>query len=178
MYFEIMELVLVIPPNEFKDETVSQLCNTLEKWKVNYSIASTSLNSAIGSHGAIIQPKIKISDISTEDYDGIVLLNGVGVEEYKLYDLRALIDLIKHFNDSKKLIAGIGNGLKIVARANIISNKNICSLKDSETIRYVKLFKGIITENEVEHNENLITASNSDKVNEFSKIIVNALGLS
>lgn len=173
-----MDLIVVIPPNEFKDETVSQLRNTMEKWKVNYSIASISLNSAKGTHGAIVQPKVRISDISSEDYDGIVLLNGMGVEEYKLYDSRVLIDLIKHFNDNKKLIAGIGNGLKIIARANIISNKKICLLKDPETTRYVSLFKGIITENEVEHDENLITASNSDKAGEFCKTIIDTLGLS
>lgn len=173
-----MDIIVVIPPNEFKDETVSQLCTTLDKWKIKYSIASTSLNSAKGTHGAILQPKIKINDISTEDYDGIILLNGTGIEEYKLYDSRVLIDLIKHFNDNQKLIAGIGNSLKIIARSNIISNKKICLIKDSETMRYVTLFKGIITENELEHDKNLITASNSEKATEFSKLIVEALGLS
>ncbi|MEM0201494.1 MAG: DJ-1/PfpI family protein [Candidatus Micrarchaeaceae archaeon] len=173
-----MDLIVIIPPNEFKDETVSQVCTTLDKWKVNYKISSTSLNTAKGTHGAIIRPNIRINEISSEDYEGIILLNGLGIEEYKLYDSRVLIDLIKHFNDNQKLVAGLGNALKIIARSNIITNKKICKLTDSETTRYVSLFKGIMTDNQIERDNNLITASKSDNAFEFSKLIIESLGLS
>ncbi|MGC8479221.1 MAG: DJ-1/PfpI family protein [Candidatus Micrarchaeia archaeon] len=172
-----MKLVMVIPPGEFKDETVVKVSETMQKWKVDLLIASSTKNECKGSHGAMIKPKLLISDINSNDFDGIIISNGLGIEDYKLYESRQLIDLIKHFNENRKIICGIGNGLKIISRANIISNKKICSLKDPETLRFVKLFRGIVTENDVQIDQNLITATSSDKVSEFSKAIIEVLEL-
>ena len=50
-------------------------------------------------------------------------------------------------------------------------------IKDLELTRLIKLFRGIITDNLVEQDGNLITASNSEKINEFSKLIIEKLNL-
>ena len=172
-----MKIVLIIPQKDFKDETVVELITTFKKWKVEYVVASSTIGVCSGYHGAEINATINYSNIRSDEFDGIIISNGPGVEEYKLYNSRSLLDVIKFFNEKNKIIACIGNSIKILSRANIINNKKIAMIKDLELTRLIKLFRGIITDNLVEQDGNLITASNSEKINEFSKLIIEKLNL-
>lgn len=172
-----MKVVIVIPPKDFKDETVSNISLMLKKWNIEYVIASAGIGSCFGYHGAVLDSKMKYTEIQSRDFDCIILPDGMGVELYKLYDSRQLLDIIKHFNENGKLVACIGNAIKILARANIISNKKIATVKDPEIARLAKLFRGVVTDNPIEADGQIITASDSESSMEFSKKIVDSLGV-
>lgn len=173
----MMRIIIVIPPKDFKDESISEITSMFKKWKVEYVFSSSIIGKCYGYHGAEVVSTTKYSDIASEDFDGMILINGPGFEEYKLYDSRIILDLFRHFNEKGKLIACIGNTIKALAKANIITNKKIAFVKDPETVRFAKLFRGIVTENLLESDGNIITATNSEKAAEFSKLIVEQLGI-
>ena len=107
----------------------------------------------------------------------VVLADGPGVEQFKLYDLRQLHDLLMMFIQSNKLVAGVGNAIKIIARTNMIQNMKIANTKDQDTNHLVKLFKGVITNSALESDKNIVTLGDSELIYEFADTIVSKLGI-
>ena len=152
-----MKFLIFIPPKDFKDESVSAVKMFFDRWGVNYQITSYSSKECVGYHGAVYTPDINTNKVDTTDYDGIMLIDGSGIDSYKLSEFRPLLDLMLRFNSSKKYIGAIGNAIKIVARANIIKDKKISMPSDEDAKRNIILFHGIPSEEPIEMEGNIAT---------------------
>ncbi len=170
-----MKFLIFVSPKDFKDETLSSVKLFLERWDLDYKISSYTSGSAHGLHGDIADIDVNTNIVTTSDYDGIILIDGQGIDEYKLYEFRPLLDIITLFNEAKKIIIAFGNSTSIIARANIITDKKISTLEsDPNTVRFVKLFHGIISSKDIEISDNIITVKDSNKTDElFDKILEN-----
>lgn len=171
-----MKFLIFIPPSDFRDESISLIKLFFDKWGVSYAITSYTSNACTGTHGAVYRPDIHASKVYTQNYDGIVLIDGNGVDTYKLYDYRPLLDLMLKFNDSSKTIIGISNAVKIPARANIIREKKL-STDDKEAVRLINLFHGVPSDKEFEIAGNLITIRKSSDIEESMLKILEHLGV-
>jgi putative intracellular protease/amidase len=170
-----MRFLIFIPPKNFRDESLSLVKLFFDKWGIRYMVTSYSSTEAVGLHGAVVRPDINTSKINYEEYDGIVLIDGVGADDYRLYDYRPLLDLMLMFNQRKGYIISINNSTKIPARANIINNVLI-STDDEESRRLVRLFHGVLSEKPFEINGNIITIRNSKDVEESMQAILERIG--
>jgi putative intracellular protease/amidase len=173
-----MRLLVFVTPKDFRDETISSLKIFFDKWGVDYKIGSYSMNDCVGYHGAVYKPDVNVGKISTLDFDGIVLVDGKGIESYKIYEYRPLLDLVSKFNDGRKPIIALGNATKILARANIINGKHISIPKDDEIRRLVILFHGVPSESNLELADNLVTVGNTMELEEQMNKILAHLGIS
>ncbi|MGC8495647.1 MAG: DJ-1/PfpI family protein [Candidatus Micrarchaeia archaeon] len=173
-----MRLLVFVTPKDFRDETVSILKVFFNKWGVDYKIGSYSSNDCVGYHGAVYKPEVNANKISTLDFDGIVLVDGKGIESYRIYEYRPLLDLVTKFNDTRKPVIALGNATKILARANIINGKRISIPKDDEIRRLVILFHGIPSDEKVELADNLVTAGDTTELEEHMNRILSHLGVS
>jgi putative intracellular protease/amidase len=171
-----MKVAILIPPKDFKDESVSQAKLMLEKWDVEPVITSYSTKECVGYHGAVYKPQINANRISASDFDGIILIDGNGVDSYKLYDFRPLLDLVKLFSDKNKPVCAINNSIKILARANIIQNLKVAMPKDEESRRLVILYRGVPSNNDMETEKNIMTLNNSELVEDFMDALLDKLG--
>jgi len=152
-----MKFAILISPRDFRDESISMVRLLFDRWNVQYDIASYTKGECIGSHGVVYRPNINAGKIASSDYDGIILIDGEGIESYKLHEFRPLLDLLSLFDEKKKKICAISNAIKIVAKANIIKGKRISVPKDEETRRIVMLFHGLPSDNQMEIADNLVT---------------------
>jgi len=167
-----MFLVFVAPQN-FKDENLAAVKLFFERWDVDYKIASYSKGECRGYQGAVYKQDVNANKVAINDYEGIVLVDGSGIEEYKLYEYRPLLDLLMQFNNYNKNIIAIGNAVKLLARANIIMNKKVVA-KEEELRRLVSLFHGIPSTAHMETASNIITIDGSninEQINETLKIL-------
>jgi protease I len=171
-----MKVALLVAPKDFKDESVSKAKLVLEKWGIEAVLTSYSTHDLVGYHGAVYKTELNAGRIDPNEFDAIILVDGKGVEEYKLYDFRQLLDLIKLFQMKKKPIAAINNAIKILARANIIANVKVAMPKDQESQRLITLYHGTPSRNEVEDDKGIMTLNNPDKVYEFTDMLVGKLG--
>jgi protease I len=161
-----VKIAIIIPSRDFKDETLSELNLLLVKKDIKITVASTTLKDCTGYHGAIVRPDATLKDLDPAHIDALLLVDGPGVESMRLYDHRPLLDLIRVFYENKRLIAGIGNGIKSIARANIIKDKKIANVgKEDENL--VRLYRGVPTDNYLVFDKNILTLSNSSKVDEL-----------
>lgn len=159
-----MTFVIFVAPNNFKDETLKALKLFLDRWGVEYKITSYSNKECVGYHGSTLMPDINTAKVYARDFDGIIIVDGKGLEDYKLYEYRPFLDVLLDFNNSKKKIAAISNGIRILARANIIKDKKISTPTDEETKRAVQLFHGVVTDNPIEISDNIITIKSSTNI--------------
>ena len=171
-----MKVALLIPPNNFKDESLSRLKSELDKWGVQAVVASYSTRSCTGYHGAVVRPQLNAASINADEFDGIVLIDGPGVDLYKLHDFRPLLDTLMSFSSRKKIIAAISNSIKVLARANIIVNIKLAVPRDEETVRLVALYRGLPSGKPIEAETNIITVGNPDNIGLLADALLEKLG--
>lgn len=157
-----MRLAVFIPQKDFKDESLNLIRLILDKWGVKYSIAAYG-KGGIGTHGAVVHADVNPAEVTTDQFDGLVFIDGKGIDDLKMYDYRPLLEVVQRFNDSGKYILGIGNAVKIAARANIVKAKKVV-VPDEDSMRLVRLFYGVPSNNDIEIMSNLITIKNSKAV--------------
>ncbi len=161
-----MKVAILIAPRDFKDETVSHLQLLFGKSDIESQVVSLTTKPCTGYHGAVIKPQADARAMETGTFDVLLIADGPGVESLKLYDHRPLLDLIKAFHDNHKKVAGIGNGIRAVARANIIKDTRIAKT-DEETEKLVRLYRGKPTEDFVVNDRSIVTASGVDNIPDF-----------
>jgi putative intracellular protease/amidase len=161
-----MKVAIVLAPRDFRDETLSQLKLFFAKKDVEVKLASTSLKQCSGAHGAVAKPELEIDAMNPLDFDAVLVADGPGVDSMKLFDHRPLLDLVKLFKEANKAVVGIGNGIKVVARANIIKDKRI-ALADADTKKLIELYRGKPVEEHVVRDGNIITAAGNDFIPEL-----------
>lgn len=172
----ITRFVIFIPPKDFKDESISLIKLFFDKWGVQYKISSYSSKECTGMHGAVYNPDIHTSKVYGDEYDGIVLIDGNGVDEYKLFDYRPLLDLMTKMNDRKKYIISVDNASKIPARANIIKDKRIAT-DDRETTRLITLFHGVASDKPLEIAGNIISIKSSGDIEDSMQAVLEHVGV-
>lgn len=75
-----------------------------------------------GAHGVAVTADKKLSDINPDDFDALVLVGGN--PGYKnLGNSQTVLDSIKRFDSSNKLIAAICASPTVLARAGILDNR-------------------------------------------------------
>lgn len=159
-----MKMLIFIAPNDYKDETLEKIKLILGKRDVKYAVSSYSKKECIGYHGAVCMPDVNTNSVSVADYDGLIIADGKGMDTYKLYDFRPLLDLVLKFSASKKQVCAIGNSVKVLARANVVKGMKVATPDGEESKRLVLLFHGIPTQEEYEINENISSIRDSSRI--------------
>jgi putative intracellular protease/amidase len=167
---------MLIPPKDFRDESVSSLKNMLEKWGIEVVLASYSKKECVGSHGAVYSKFLNAGHIKSADYDAIILIDGAGIESYKLYDFRPLLETVSSFANTGKMIVGINNGIKIMARANVVSDIRVAAPNNQAIKDMIRLYHGKLSENYLEDQRNIVTLSDPERIDRLSDLLLHRLG--
>jgi protein deglycase len=108
--------------------------------------------------GLMMQPTIKVKNISPIDYDLLIIPGG------KLAFSQGnprLLHLLQVFNREGIRIGAIGNGTVILGRAGILTGRSYTlSLRDEEFAKAGSTFKGNYIPKQVVEDKNIITAKN------------------
>lgn len=174
-----MKALLIIPPKDFRDETLSMTKLLLGKWGVTPVIASYTKEGkvCVGAHGAMYKPDMNATKLTSEGFAAIMIIDGQGVDAYNLHDFMPLAILVKDFMDNKKIVAALGNSVKVIARANIITDRKVAAPKDDEVSRLIRIYRGKESENEIEFDKQLLTAKSNAKLDLFLNTLIEGLGL-
>ncbi len=171
-----MNFAVFVPPREFKDESLSMVRLFLDKWGVQYKIASYGNRDCTGYHGSTCKRDVDALKISPSDYDGIIIVDGVGIDSTKLYEFRPLLDTVMLFSSSGKRIIAFGNAVKVLARANVIKNIRIAA-RDADAKRLVLLFHGVPTDGPIEISNSTITIDSQAGMEDSMKKMLGSMGI-
>ena len=149
----------------------------LKEEGIEVDVYNQTNETVLGYFGTKIPPQktdniVKIDKIFVDQYDLLVLPGGVKSMELLRLDTNA-INLIKNFNQKKKLIAAICSGTMMLISADIIKNKKVTGYyawkKDIENAG------GIFIDSPSVEDENLITSPHYKYNGEWMKSVISKL---
>ncbi|MGB9664809.1 MAG: DJ-1/PfpI family protein [Ignavibacteria bacterium] len=164
-------VVFFLPEKNFHDLEFTVPKSILEKHGIKVFISSENKNLSFGQFGLRIKPDTYLFNLHPENFSAIVLIGGPGSKDYWKNNL--VIRAIKNFYSRGKIVAAICGAVGILANAELLKGRKVtCFSTDKE---FIKSTGAIVTENPVEFDNNILTASGPDAAELFGKMLVEIL---
>jgi protease I len=167
-------VLMVIAPEEFRDEELFQPKEILEKQGAQVKIASKTLGTAKGMLGGTATPDLLISEARAVDYDAIVVVGGIGSPEY-LWSDETLHTLLRTAEAQDKVIGAICLSGAVLARAGLLKHRRATVYKTADSLKEFEKAGAEYTAEDVVVDDRLITASGPHVAAEFGRAIANQL---
>jgi protease I len=165
------KIVMVIAPQNFRDEELLQPKNILTEKGAEVKVACASLETAKGMLGAEVKPDMLVGEIKPEDWDAVILIGGTGASQY--WDDSSIHAMLNEAVKQNKIVGAICIAPVTLANAGILSGKK-ATVFSSETQKLAD--KGAVcTGKDVERDGKIITASGPPAAKEFGNAIAQAL---
>ena len=122
--------ILVFLANGFEDVEAITVIDYLRRADIDVTTVSIhDSNDVESKSNIIIKADANLSDINPSAYDGLYIPGGTQGAE-SLRDDDRVIDIVKEFNNEKKLIAAICAGPIVLNRAGVLADKRATSFPD------------------------------------------------
>jgi protease I len=164
-------LLMVIPPERFRDEELFATRLALEVAGHAIRIASTRKGTCPGSRGGFAKAELALVDVKPADYDGVVFVGGGGSKV--LWDNPEAGAIALEMDRKKKVVAAICLAPVILANAGVLRGKRATvSGTEAKTIAA----KGAIyTGPGVTADGNIVTANGPKSSRAFGEKIASLL---
>lgn len=165
-----MKIVMIIAPENFRDEEYFHPREILEKADIKVKVASTREIAVSGIEKIEVKTDMLIEEIGS-DFDGIVFVGGGGAQVY--FNNEKVIQLIRSYFKAEKIVAAICIAPAILGRAGILKGKNVTSWDG--IIDDLISFGANHTGHDVEIDGKIITANGPMAGYKFGEAIVGGL---
>jgi protease I len=165
------KVLMIIASKDFRDEEYQKPRNILEKAGAKITVASSTTNSATGMLGLQVKPDTLIKEVKAVDFDCIVLVGGLGANEYWLDKT-----VHKLFQDAVKLgkvIAAICISPLTLANAGLLTGKQ--STGYSSIIADLKKKNVNYMDKPAVKDGKIVTGRSPGDAEEFGKLVASAL---
>lgn len=170
-----MKILLVIAPDKFRDEELEVPMQVFDEIGIGYDIASTKTGICEGMIGASAEATITIDDADPSAYSGIVIVGGIGSQDY-LWDHAGLQDLVRTFFNTGKVVAAICLAPVVLARAGVLEGREATLFRSPAAEMEMERGGAILVDVPVVADLDLITASGPQVARAFAGTIVEKLG--
>lgn len=169
-----MKSLLCIITNGFEEVEYCGTYGIVSRGGVKIDTYSLHETSATGRYGLTISNLKNINELSSFDYDGLLIPGGPQYKELEKSEL--LKSIILKFNDEKKLIAAICAGPTILGKLGLLKGKNYTCFTsmDQDSFKGNKSKEGYVNTNVVTC-KNIITARSASASIDFGFAILNYL---
>ncbi len=165
--------LLVVPPQGFADDELLAVQRALQQAGVQVMIASTRKGQLLGMRpGGTVRSDLLLNEAKLDNFNAVVFIGGIGADAY--LNNPVVLNLVRHANTQRKVLAAIGNAPSILASAGVLKGARATAYI-SEQARLVQsgaLYSG----NPVERDGLTITATGPLAVQAFAQAILDSLG--
>lgn len=130
-------------------------------------ISITGKLQVTSNRGVTVLADDLIENISLKEYAGIIIPGGLPAA-FNIRDDKRVLDIVKKFNDEKKLISAICAGPSVLAKAGILSKKNATIFPGMEK----ELLDANFVDDAICVVDNIITARGAGLSLEFAYTLV------
>jgi len=166
------KVLLIIAPENFRDEELFHTKEELERAGVTTTVASAKKAESRGMLGARVSPEITLDQVRVDDYDGVVFVGGSGAAVY-FKDRRALAIASEAFKKGKK-VGAICIAPVILANAGVLKGKR-ATVFPGDYVEMIESGGAIYQDKPVVVDGNVITANGPTAAREFGRAIAKAL---
>ena len=114
-------VLMIIPPERFRDEELFITKEELENAGNRVSIASTTKGVILGSRGGKVKAELLLAGINTKEFEAVVFVGGGGSK--LLFDNIDALKIAKGMYQDKKIVSAICLAPVILANAGILKGK-------------------------------------------------------
>jgi protease I len=165
------KVVLIIAPENFRDEELFNTQNALTDINAEITIASSKTGSIKGMLGGKAEAAMLIDDITVDDYDAVVFIGGSGAKEY--FNNKIALNIARQAKEKNKLLAAVCIAPTILANAGILKNVRVTSFPSEQGL--LKKAGASFTGADVEKDGLIITGSGPKASEKFGKALADAL---
>jgi protease I len=169
-----MKLLVVIAPERFRDEELSEPLEVFRKAGIGYDIASVRPGTCTGMLGGRCEATLDPAQANMEDYDGIVVIGGSGSPEF-LWGHSRLHALVAGFAASGKVVAAICLSPVVLARAGVLSGRRATVFRTADSVAEMRKGGTDLRGDPVVVDGRFITANGPAAARRFGEEIVSAL---
>ena len=166
-----MKTIGVILTDGFEELEAISVIDILRRATCNVEVISLSDSNVTGAHRITLIADDIFDYYSSLDFDGIIFVGGM-TNANLLSQEQKIIDLINHYNDENKFIAGICATSAIVFSKTNLKDRKMTCYPSENLMNYVANF----VDEKVVVDDNLITSQSPSTAYEFALACVNYLG--
>lgn len=126
-------VLMVIPPEDFRDEELFEPRSILEARGAKVVIAAKRLGTVTGMLGGAVRPDLLIADAEGADYDAIIVVGGSGSPTF-LWNDGTLHELLRAAAAQERVIAAICLSGVVLARAGLLTGRRATVYKTRESL--------------------------------------------
>ncbi len=168
------KILMVIAPENFRDEELFEPEKIFEDNGVIVTIASTSTGTAKGMLGATVKPDMALADVNMSEYDAIVIIGGAGSKDY-LWENMELRQMVKDANARNRVVSAICISPVVLARAGVLEGKNCTVFPDPECVNELKEHGAVYVNKDVVVSDNIITGRDPKSAKSFARAVLDAI---
>jgi protease I len=165
-------VLIIISPEQFSEKELFTIKAELENAGYKIVVASISTGVCTGSQQRTIIATHSLSDIQTDDYDGVVYIGGRGAKSLFMND--NALRIAAEMSHANKITAAICLAPIILANAGLLKNRRATVAKTEE--RTLRSKNAIYTGPGVMVESNIITCSSPSYSKKLAKAIIVQLG--
>jgi len=166
-------VLMVIAPENFRDEEYARPRGALESAGYAVTVASRSRETARGMLGMTVRPDLLLSEARAADYDAVVFVGGSGAQTY--WDDPEAHRLAQEAAAGGKVVAAICIAPVILARAGVLEGKQATVFDPPSLCAELTAHGAICTGASVQRDGRTVTASGPQAADEFAQAILAAL---
>lgn len=167
------KVVMIIAPNNFRDEEYSIPREILEGQGAKIVVASSTLETATGMLGLKVKPDIKLSDVKVDNFDAIIFVGGLGARDY-YWENETALALAKEAYTKGKVLGAICVAPVILANAGVLKDKK-ATVWSSEGVKLRAAGCQVIADADVVVDGKIVTAKSPQAAKKFGESIFELL---
>jgi len=175
------KMLIVIAPENFRDEELFEPLAVLEEKGIEYEIISTEKGRFRGMLGGYATATETISETlqwldsgkGMKHYGGLLIVGGSGSKDY-LWGDEELYGIVRHFDKETKPAGAICLSPVVLARAGVLAGRHATVWPAEEAVRELKKNKAEYEDTPVVNDGYFITADGPAAATEFGKRMAEA----
>jgi protease I len=167
-------ILMVIAPEQFRDEELNHPKEIFEKEGAKVTIACKQMGKCSGMLGATAKPNILIKDAKANDYDAVIVVGGNGSPEH-LWNDSQLHNLVQLADKSGKVVAAICLSGAVLAKAGVLKNREATIYETPESLKELEKGGAKFLRKDVVVSGKVITANGPEAAKNFGKAIVEGI---
>jgi protease I len=168
-------VLMVIAPEQFRDEELANPKAILEEAGARVTVASTRGGTCRGMLGASVTPDTTIASERAGDYDAVVVVGGGGSPAH-LWENASLHQVLRDAKSANKVIGGICLSGAALARAGVLAGKHATVWRTDESIAAMREGQAKLSDSPVVVDGMVVTANGPEAANDFGRRLAQLLG--